>query len=167
MFCLDWLRLDWRLVVLLLISGLFIAACGESDPTGPPATTAAPTATAFVTATEVSEATQTSSSGSSGSLSLDEALNQVFEVYDELLAVLAGVSDVASAEAAVDEVTRLTKRFQELELLMEDYSPADLSAAALSGRLSGFGQELNEEMIRISSDPAVFLALAEALGGAN
>lgn len=163
MAALNFLRNDCRWGSLLLCSVLFIVACGGSDSFETGSTTAAPTATLAPQPT----ATQESSGGGDGNLSLDEALDEVIELYRKLLAVLTGVTDEVSAKAAVDDVVRISSQFEDLEERMGDYSQAEIANAAISGRLSGFGEELSKEMIRITSDPAIYSLLAEAFGDLN
>ncbi len=169
-------RLNWRWGLLFLCSILVIGACGGSDSLDSGSTKVAPTATATSaiggassTATLAPQPTaaQTSSNGGGGDLGLDEALDQVIELYEELLEVLASVTDEASAKAAVDDVSRISSQFESLGERMEDFSQAEIASAFLSGRLTGFGEELNKEMIRIASDPAIFGLLAEAFGELN
>ncbi len=119
------------------------------------------------TSTPQATATQTISSGGGGTLSVDEALDQLVEVYEELLIVLASVTDEASARAAVDEMTIISSKFEYLDEQMKDFSEADITAAFLTGRVGEFSQELTAELIRISSDPEIFKFLAEAFENFN
>ena len=197
MAALNMLWVNWRWGILLLCSVLFIGACGGSDSlesgstkvvptataasaTGGSASTATsapqPTATAASaiggsasTATSAPQptATKASSGGGGGNLGLDDALDEAIELYEEFLEVLAGVTDEASARAAVDDVTRIVGEFEELDKRMDDYTEAEIASAALSSRFLNFGQELNLEMSRIFSDPAIFLLLAEAFENLN
>ena len=98
-----------------------------------------------------------------GSVDPKKHLDEVFELYDELLGVLAGVTDEASARAAADDVARITGEFRELEDRMDDFSQAELASVALSGRFQNFGQELGMEMVRISANPAAYAILAGSL----
>ena len=79
-----------------------------------------------------------------------------------MLVVLASVTDEASARAAVDEMTRISSKFEDLDEQMKDFTEIDITAAFLTGRVSEFSQELTAELIRISSDPEIFKFLSEA-----
>ena len=176
MAALNMLWVNWRWGILLLCSDLFIGACGGSDSLESGSTKVVPTATAASatggsasTATSAPQptATKASSGGGGGNLGLDDALDEAIELYEEFLEVLAGVTDEASARAAVDDVTRIVGEFEELDKRMDDYTEAEIASAALSSRFLNFGQELNLEMSRIFSDPAIFLLLAEAFENLN
>ena len=67
-------------------------------------------------------------------MGLDDALDEAIELYEEFLEVLAGVTDEASARAAVDDVTRIVGEFEELDKRMDDYTEAEIASAALSSR---------------------------------
>ena len=156
-----------------------IASAGgsaASASSGSTSTNVAPTATVASTsgstasaATSTPQATPTQASSSSGgrTLSVEEALDQLVVVYEELLIVLASVTDEASARAAVDEMTIISSKFEYLDEQMKDFSEADITAAFLTGRVGEFSQELTAELIRISSDPEIFKFLAEAFENFN
>jgi hypothetical protein len=64
----NFIRVNWSRGLLVVLSVLFIGACGGSDsPDG-------------------------DADGGGGTVGLDEALDQVIELYDEILDVLAGVT---------------------------------------------------------------------------
>ena len=135
------------------------------------ATATAPSASEGVasTATSVPETTasQTSSGAVGETLGLEEALNELTALYEELVVVLSKVTDEASARAVVDDMARIAGRFEDLDELMNDFSEEEITNAFLSGRLAGFSQEFTNEMIRISSDPALFGFLSEAFENFN
>ena len=177
MAVLDTSWVNWRWGLLLMVFVLFIGACGGSDSPESTATRVAPAPTTAssnggaannptparqATQTPQATATQTSSSGGGGTLDLDEALDQVIIVYEELLDQLAGVTDEASARAAVDDVTRLLNQLEDINKRLGDYSDAEIANAALSGRIRSLGQQLGNELIRLSANPAAFALLAEA-----
>ena len=78
---------------------------------------------------------------------------------------MAGVTDEASARAAVDDVTRITEDLKALNDRIGDYSDAEIASAALSGRFRSFGQDFGAEIGRLVANPAAFALLAEALAG--
>lgn len=180
-------QVNWLRGLFLLVSVLFIAACGGGDSTESTATTAAPTsaasgsgsvptatiasgsgnASSAATSAPQATATQTSSGGSADSLDLEEALDQITALYEELLGVLNKVTDEASARDAADAMTRIGSKFEELDERLKDFSEEDITKAFLSGRLAGFSQDFTNEMIRISSDPAIFGFLSEAFENFN
>ena len=77
----------------------------------------------------------------------------------------------ASARAAVDDVSRISSRLNELSDRMEEFSDAELASAALSVRFGSFGQDLGTEMARLAAtlaaNPAAFALLAEAFEDLN
>ena len=188
-------RVNWLTGVFLLCSVVLIGACGGSDSTdststndAPSSATASASGGASSTATSVPQATQASSSraasstatsapqltptqenssGGGGSLGIDEALDQLEEFYVQLLDVLSGVTDEASARAAVRELESITSGFDKVNEQMGDFSEQEFANAILTGRLSVFTEEITKEMMRISSDPAIFVLLAEAFQDLN
>ena len=64
----NFIRVNWSRGLLVVLSVLFIGACGGSDSSDGDA------------------------NGGGGTVGLDEALDQVIELYDEILDVLAGVT---------------------------------------------------------------------------
>ncbi len=169
-------RVNWQWVTLLLLSALFIGACGGSDSPEATETVAVPTATTASSsggaantpttappATQAPQATATQTSSSGGTLDLEDAVDRGIELMEELLEVLAGVTGEASARATVDDVTRIVNQLEDLgERLEQRYSEAELDSAALSGRFRSLGQELGREMIRLSANPAAFELLSDA-----
>ena len=159
-------RVNWLRGVFLLCSVLLIVACGGSDSTESTSSSAAPTATAATSASQ-STATQAGSSGGGRTIEADEALDQLVELYQEMLTILAGVTDEASARAAADDVSRISDKFSDLDAIMEDLSQEEIMSAVLSGRLGNFGEELSKELMRLSSDPEIFRYLSEAFENLN
>ena len=159
-------RVNWLRGVLLLCSVLLIVACGGSDSTESTSSNAAPTATAATSASQ-STTTQAGSSGGGRTIEADEALDQLVELYQEMLTILAGVTDEASARAAADDISRISDKFSDLDAIMEDLSQEEIMSAVLSGRLGNFGEELSKELMRLSSDPEIFRYLSEAFENLN
>ena len=92
-------------------------------------------------------------------------MDRVIKLTEELIDVLVSVTDAASARDASGDVARITGEFQELEQRIEDnYSAVDIASADLWGLFSNLGQELNNEMARISANPEIFALLSEAFG---
>ena len=163
---------NWRWGALLLFSVLLIGACGgngapESTSTrvAAPATAVPPSETTASTATSPPPAT--ASSGGGDSLGLDEALEQVIELYNEMLVLLSVVTDETSAVAAVDGLSRISKQVEDLEEQMGEYSEAEVTGAALFGRFRSFRQAIASEFNRISADPTALELVSEALENAN
>lgn len=167
---LDTFTIKWRLGVLLLFSALLIGACGGSDAPDSASTEEAPIATS-VSASGSAASTPTSvpeQTSGGGTIGLDDALIQGIGLYEELLDVLADITDVGSARAAADDVTRIVRQFEELDKRIEEYSEAEIASAAITNRFQNFGQELGREMFRISVIPGAGDLLGEAfenLGG--
>ena len=92
-------------------------------------------------------------------------MDQAIDLWEELLDVMAGVTDEASARAAVDDVTRITEDLKALNDRIGDYSDAEIASAALSGRFRSFGQDFGAAIGRHVANPAAFALLAEALEG--
>ena len=85
-----------------------------------------------------------------------------------MLDVLAGVTDEASAGAAVDDLTRIANQVEDLEKRMAEYSEAEFTGAALWGRFLDTRQEFGNEFNRIlSANPAAFDLLNEAFENLN
>ncbi len=166
MAALNTFRVNWLRGVFLLCSVLLIVACGGSDSTESTSSNAAPTATAATSASQ-STATQAGSSGGGRTIEADEALDQLVELYQEMLTILAGVTDEASARAAADDISRISDKFSDLDAIMEDLSQEEIMGAVLSGRLGNFGEELSKELMRLSSDPEIFRYLSEAFENLN
>ena len=159
-------RVNWLRGVFLLCSVLLIVACGGSDSTESTSSNAAQTATAATSAPQAT-ATQASSSSGGRTIAADEALDQLVELYKEMLTILAGVTDEASARAAADDISRISDKFSDLDATMEDLSQEEIMSAVLSGRLGNFGEELSKELMRLSSDPEIFRYLSEAFENLN
>ena len=140
------LNLSWGL--LLLFSCLLIGACGRSD-------SPKSTSVSDVDSTDVS------------TVGIDETLEPVIELYEELLDVLAGVTDEASAEAASGELSRIANRVEDLERRMGDFTQAEAIRAPLWGRFLNLRQEFGNEFNRISADPAAFEAVATEFENLN
>ena len=166
---------NWRSGALLLFLVLLIGACGgngapESTSTraAAPTTAVPPSETAASTATSPPPATaDQASSGGGDSLGLDEALEQVIELYNEMLVLLSVVTDETSAVAAVDGLSRISKQVEDLEEQMGEYSEAEVTGAALFGRFQSFRQAIASEFNRISADPTALELVSEALENAN
>ena len=155
--------------LIVLIAVAVLSACGQQpDETAEferqidsdnlptlPTTTLRPTATPAI------------SGSGGGKLALDAAIDEVVVLYENLLDVLASVTDEASARAAIEDVTRISSQFQALDDRMGEYSQAEIASAVLSGRLMGLGEELSREIIRISTDPTIFMLLSEAFENLN
>lgn len=153
------LRSNWRLGVLVLVLASLVGACRGSDSPGSTSNDVATSVTVAPTAQS-----QSSSSTGGGAVGLDEALDQVIMLYEELLAVLADVTDEASARAASAEVARITAEFEEIEKRMDEFSEQEITSAALATRFFGFGQELADEMMRIWANPEALALLEAAIG---
>lgn len=170
MAALNTFRSNWLRGVFLLCSVLLIVACGGSDSTESTSSNDAQTATAPAgdgASSSATSAPQASSSGGGRTVEAEEALDQLVELYKEMLAVLAGVTDEASARAAADDISRISVKFSDLDAIMEDLSQEEIMSAVLSGRLGNFGEELSKELIRLSSDPEIFRYLSEAFENLN
>ena len=152
-------QVNWLRGIFLLCSVLLIVACSGSDSTE---STATPETSAFQ-----STATQAGSSGGGSTIEADEALDQLVELYQEMLTILAGVTDEASARAAADDISRISDKFSDLDAIMEDLSQEEIMSAVLSGRLGNFGEELSKELMRLSSNPEIFRYLSEAFENLN
>ncbi len=172
MAALNILRVNWRWGILLLCSVLFIEACGGSDSPDSNSAEVAPTATAASAsggpaspATSVLQptATQPSSSGGGGNLGLNDALDELIELYEEMLDVLVDVTDEASAGAAMDDLSRIANEINHLENHMGDYTEAEFTNSALWGRFLGSRQDISNQFNRISVDAAVLELVTEAL----
>ena len=174
MASLNQLRPKLSVGLLLLVLSLVMGACGGSDSPGVTATVTPTESTASSsvgatstagqvprTATPQPTATQTSSSGGSGTVDLDDALDEAIRLYEELFDTLAIVTDETSARAAADDIARIINQFEELDKRF-DYSDAEIASATLSSRLFDISQEFSNEMVRLAANPAVFALLAEA-----
>ena len=137
-------RVKWTCGLLVLISVLLIGACGGS------------------------ESPDSNSSSTDGAVSVDEGLDQVIELYDDMLELLAEVTDEASAAAAADELTRIAKQVEDLEIRMAEYSQEEFTSAAAWSRFLDTRQEFGSEFDRIlTANAAAFDLLSEAFENLN
>jgi len=174
------------LAVFVLIAVLMITACGggdESTPTQnagdegtsgsggsktestntPESIQATATPTVQGTATRTKRTDRTGGSGSgNGNLSLDDALDRSVELYGRLLDILAGVTDEASAQTAVAELTDVMREFEVLGNQLEDYSDLEIASAAFYSRFYDLGQRFSSEVTRVMLNPATARILGEA-----
>ena len=174
------------LFTFVLIAVLMISACGGGDKSTPTSSAAdegtsgsegstaestKPPESNQATATPTPQATatpepppdRTGSSGSdSSNLSLDDALDRSVDLYGRLLDILAGVTDEASAQAAVAELIDVMSEFQVLGNQIDDYSDAEIASAAISSRFYDLGQRFSSEVTRIMLNPATARILGEA-----
>jgi len=172
------IQAHWLSTIFVLLSILLISACGgsgESTPTSVPVDEGNSEAgSPSSSATKIPESTQTTptneptrdgtprSGSDSGTLSLNDALDGSIELYVRLLDVLAGVTDEATAQAAVRELSDILREFQALGSQLEDYSDAEIASAVLSSRFYDLGQQFSGEVTRIMLNPATARVLAAA-----
>ena len=142
-------------------SGLGGSATESTKPPESNQATATPTPQATATPEPSPDRTGSSSSDNSN-LSLNDALDRSVDLYGRLLDILAGVTDEASAQAAVAELIDVMSEFQVLGNQIDDYSDAEIASAALSSRFYDFGQRFSSEVTRIMLNPATARILGEA-----
>jgi len=142
-------------------SGLGGSATESTKPPESNQATATPTPQATATAEPPPDRTGSSSSDNSN-LSLNDALDRSVDLYGRLLDILAGVTDEASAQAAVAELIDVMREFQVLGNQIDDYSDAEITSAALSSRFYDLGQRFSSEVTRIMLNPATARILGEA-----
>lgn len=128
----------WSFVFLLVFSVFIIGACGGADSPEP-----------------------TSVAGGAP-LGIDEALEQTIQLYDQLLDVLAGVTDVASGRAAASDLSRLSGQIKELDTRIVSNSQEEFMSSIFWEPFVEVRRKFGNEFDRISANPAAFELVAEA-----